>query len=99
MRKPLPGVNMCGAMRDRPWRSLLTTLVLSLSLIATFGQGFTNSAALTAALDATGTNLVITYSMTTTQGWVTLFSATTPERLATNAQPVDLAQVPPSTQG
>ena len=62
-------------------------------------QGFTNSAALSAALDGTGTNLVVTFSMTTTQGWVTLFGADRPEKLATSAQPVDLAQVPPSRQG
>ena len=62
-------------------------------------QGFTNSAVLSAALDNTRTNLVITWSMSTTQGWVTLYSASALDQLGTNAQPVDLAQVPPSMQG
>lgn len=60
-------------------------------------QTFTNSATLSATV--VGTNLVVNYSLTTTQGWVTLFAADRPEQLATQAQPVDLAQVPPSRQG
>jgi hypothetical protein len=80
----------------------LKPLLLCCALVvsqALFGQSFTNSAKLTAAVDATGTNLVVRYSMTTTQGWVTLFSADRPEKLATNAQPVELAPVLPSMQG
>jgi len=55
------------------------------------GQTFTNSGTLSAALDNIRTNLVITYGMTTNQGWVPLFSADRLDKLATSAQPVDLA--------
>ena len=76
-----------------------------LGLVLLFGrtagaQAFTNSATLSAATDSTGTNLVITYSLTTTQGWVTLFEADRSENLATtNARPVGLSPVLPSQQG
>ncbi len=60
-------------------------------------QTFTNSATLSATVS--GTNLLISYSLTTTQGWVTLFAADRPDQLATNARPVDLAPVPPAMVG
>src|SRR5438105_4722919 len=89
-------------MRIR-WRLPFTALLLASAPVLQPGTGlaqaFTNSAVLTAALDGTRTNLVITYTMSTTQGWVTLFSADTPQHLATNAKPFDLVQVPPSQQG
>src|SRR6266850_1610495 len=70
---------------------------LALLITAAGAQTFINSATLAASVD--GTNLVISYSMTTTQGWVTLFSASRPDQLSTAAQPVDLVQVPPSQNG
>ncbi|MBI3851121.1 MAG: hypothetical protein HY298_12725 [Verrucomicrobia bacterium] len=71
-------------------------LLLFLSLTAP-AQPFTNSATLAAARD--GTNLVVTYSLANTQGWVTLFQADKPEMLLSNAQPVDLAPAPASGSG
>lgn len=70
--------------------------MLALTL-STRAQTFTNSATLSATVS--GTNLLITYSCTTTQGWVTLFAADRPDQLATNARPVDLAPVPPAMVG
>jgi hypothetical protein len=65
---------------------------------ALYGQiGFTNSASLSLRLQ--GTNVALGYSMTTTQGWVTLLSADRIESLATNSQFVDAAPVPVSRQG
>src|ERR1035441_10503230 len=61
-------------------------------------QGATNSGTLSVALDGHGTNLVINYSMTTTQGWVPLFPASRADQLAASAQPVDIAPVAPSMQ-
>ena len=60
-------------------------------------QAFTNSATLTATLS--GTNLIVTYSLMNTQGWVTLFQAGSLLDLATKAQPFDLAPAPVSGQG
>ena len=70
--------------------------LLSLGLTAR-AQAFTNSATLSATVS--GTNLLINYTLTTTQGWVTLFAADRPDQLATNARPVDLAPVPPAMAG
>ena len=81
------------------WQRVLT-LAGMLSLLlppSARAQTFTNSATLTAALS--GTNLVITYSLMNTQGWVTLFQAGSLTDLATNAQPFDLAPAPGSGQG
>ena len=68
-------------------------MCLNLALVpgGSFAQGFTSSATLTASIQ--GTNLVVNYSLTTTQGWATLFQADRMDRLASNAQPVDLAPV------
>ena len=68
-----------------------------LTILSARAQTFTNSATLSATVS--GTNLLITYSCTTTQGWVTLFAADRPDQLATNARPVDLAPVPPAMSG
>jgi hypothetical protein len=59
--------------------------------------GFTNSGTLSVLLF--GTNVAIGYSMTTTQGWVTLLSADGIGSLTTNSQFVDAAPVPTSRQG
>jgi hypothetical protein len=59
--------------------------------------GFTNSATL--SVRVTGTNLAVGYSMTTTQGWVTLLSADRLESFTTNSRFVDAVPVPPSRQG
>jgi len=59
--------------------------------------GFTNRATMSVRLS--GTNLVVGYSMTTTQGWVTLLSADRLESFPTNAQFVNAARVPTSRQG
>ncbi len=62
------------------------------------GQGiFTNSATLSAAVS--GTNLVISYSLTTTQGWVTLVSADGLGALTVNSQFVDFEPAPSSQLG
>jgi hypothetical protein len=81
--------------RIMAWVACGGTSVASLAA----GQPFTNTATLNATVDNSGTNLVIAYSMATTQGWVTLFSANAPDQLGTKAQPVDLHQVPSSMQG
>jgi hypothetical protein len=73
----------------------LSTFWLAQALYAQ--AGFTNSATLSVQLE--GTNVAVHYSMTTTQGWVTLLSADRIESLATNAQFVDAVSVPPSRQG
>lgn len=80
-------------------RRLLSFLVFLFILNATTGraQSFTNSATLTASID--GTNLVIAYSLSNTQGWVTLFQADRPETLFTQSQPVELARAPVSGLG
>jgi hypothetical protein len=78
-------------------RSALSLLVFG-SPSVLCGQGvFTNSATLSTAVS--GTNLVISYSLTTTQGWVTLLSADGLGALAANSQFVDFAPVPPSRLG
>jgi hypothetical protein len=58
---------------------------------------FTNSGALGAVMS--GTNLVVSYSMTTTQGWVTLLSSGSLQGLPAGTQTVGAAPVPPSRQG
>ena len=81
------------------WQRVLT-LAGMLSLLlppSARAQTFTNSATLNATLS--GTNLVITYSLMNTQGWVTLFQAGSVQDLATRAQPFDLAPAPGSGQG
>jgi hypothetical protein len=79
-------------------RSALCLLVFGSLPSVLCGQGgFTNSATLSAAVS--GTNLVISYSLTTTQGWVTLFSADGLGALAANSQFVDFAPVLPSRLG
>jgi hypothetical protein len=62
-------------------------------------QTFSNSAALSVALDQTGTNVIVSYSLTNSQGWVTLFQAGSLQDLTTNAQPFDLAPAPATGQG
>src|SRR5215813_4844256 len=59
--------------------------------------GFTNSATLSVRLE--GTNAAVGFSMTTTQGWVTLLSADRIESFATNSQFVNAIPVPVSRQG
>jgi hypothetical protein len=61
------------------------------------GQEFTNSATLVAT--RSGTNLVIKYTTTTTQGWVSLMSANSLVDLDTNAHFESAVQVPQSLQG
>ena len=81
------------------WQRVLT-LAGMLSLLlppSARAQTFTNSATLNATLS--GTNLVITYSLMNTQGWVTLFQAGSLGDLAAAAQPFDLAPAPGSGQG
>ncbi|MGD0744171.1 MAG: Ig-like domain-containing protein [Verrucomicrobiota bacterium] len=46
-----------------------------------------------------GTNLAISYSLTTTQGYVTLLSADRLDALATSPQALNYTNVPPSRQG
>jgi len=63
-----------------------------------YGQvGFTNSGTVSALL--IGTNVSVGYSLTTTQGWVTLLSADQPDSFATNSQFVNAVPVPVSRQG
>lgn len=71
--------------------------VVCLFLANVAGAAFTNSGTLSAT--ANGTNLVIGYSLTTTQGWVTLLEANQLEALSTNAKFVSAVAVPPSRQG
>ncbi len=88
-------------MRGRShWNLLVGISCLWLFLAApqvSRSQSFTNSATLAASTD--GTNLIINYSLAAAQGWVTLFSASTPQMLLTNAKPVCLAAATPSLTG
>lgn len=59
--------------------------------------GFTNSATLSVQLQ--GTNVVVAYSTTTPQGWVTLLSADQVDSFAANCRFVDAVPVPMSRQG
>src|SRR5882762_11109825 len=72
-------------------------LVFSLPLVAYAQGSFTNSATLGASV--AGTNLALTFSLTTTQGWVTLLAADRPEALGAKARFVNLAAAPPSRRG
>lgn len=58
---------------------------------------FTNSASLGATV--VGTNLVISYSLATTQGWVTLLVADGVNNFSVNTQQAGPVPVPPSRQG
>jgi hypothetical protein len=58
---------------------------------------FTNATMLSASLS--GTNLVLSYSVATTEGWVSLLSAGDLGTLASAPQFVDAVPVPPSQQG
>ena len=58
---------------------------------------FTNSGSITVSRNST--NLVIQYSLTTTQGWVTLLAADNLGALVATPQPVAYTNVPPSRQG
>jgi alpha-galactosidase len=77
---------------------LAAPVALTLSLLLPVAgrcQSFTNSATLTAGVE--GSNLLISCSMATTQGWLTLLQADRPTQLTTsNAQPVALVPAPPS---
>lgn len=59
--------------------------------------GFTNSGTISALLF--GTNVSIGYSLTTSQGWVTLLCADRLDSFATHSQFVDAVPVPMSRQG
>src|ERR1041384_7368003 len=72
-------------------------LLFSLPLAAQAQSSFTNSATLRASV--AGTNLAVSFSLTTTQGWVTLLAADRSEALAANARFVNLTAAPPSRQG
>ena len=90
---------------DRVWAGFRTKFRLALYLLAVglapwvvSAQGaFTNSGTL--GITMSGTNLVFNYSMMTTQGYVTLLSASDLGTLVANPQPVTYAAVPPSQQG
>jgi len=73
----------------------LSTFCLAQALYAQVG--FTNSATLSVQLE--GTNVLVGYSTTTIQGWVTLLSADRIESLTSNSQFVDAVPVPASRQG
>src|SRR5436190_14006201 len=76
---------------------LAAPMAVTLSLlfpVAGRCQSFTNSATLSAGLE--GSNLLVTCSMATTQGWLTLLQADRPTQLTSNAQPVALVPAPPS---
>ena len=67
----------------RMFAALLGLLGLGVVPLSLQAQGnFTNSATLSAAIS--GTNLVVTYSLTTTQGWVSLLTA--PDLASFNAK-------------
>jgi len=73
----------------------LSTVWLSYALYAQVD--FTNSATLSVRLE--GTNVAVRYSMTTTQGWVTLLSADRIESLAADSRFIDAVPVSASRQG
>src|SRR4051812_20182035 len=58
---------------------------------------FTNSGTL--GISQSGTNVVVSYSLSTTQGWVTLQGADTLQGLASNPGFINITKVPPSRQG
>ena len=76
--------------------SALGCLALALPM-ASHGQAFTNAATLNGTV--VGTNFVVNYSATTTQGWVSLMSADSLGELGTNAQFESAVPVPASRQG
>ena len=85
-------------MNTRSKYQLALAVVFCLCLpLPVRAQSFTNSATLSAAM--AGTNLVVSYSLVNTQGWVTLFQAGSLTDLATNAQPFDLAPASATGQG
>lgn len=79
------------------WRLVICICALCLAQPLNAQVGFTNSGTMSALL--TGTNLSIGYSLTTTQGWVTLLSADRLDSFATNSQFIDAVPVPSSRQG
>jgi hypothetical protein len=86
-------VNVTGYPNDASRDSSLTAHAVASSV-----QGeFTNSALLRSAV--AGTNLSLSYSLTTTQGWVTLLRSDSLPGLVTNPQPVTFAAAPFSLQG
>lgn len=86
-------------LRKRKWSAhgALVLLWTCLALALQAQTPFTNSATLTAA--ASGANLVIAYSMTTTQGWVTLVSSDGLRALTDTPQVVGVTNVPASKTG
>jgi hypothetical protein len=86
---------------SRPTRVLfvvLLVLAFSASPLSLRAQGtFTNFGALAAAM--AGTNFVVSYSLTTTQGWVTLLSGDRLDTLPGAGQFVAVSQVPASRHG
>jgi hypothetical protein len=86
---------------SRPGFGAVLRLALCLLAVGlapfTLSAQFSNSATLSASLS--GTNLVINYSLTTTQGWVTLVSADNLAALATDPQPLTYTSAPPSRLG
>jgi hypothetical protein len=100
----IPDIAMCCQPKIRAWvpsrfeRSIKACACVLLCFSGWMAQAaFTNSASLTPTVS--GTNLVLKYSVATTEGWVTLLSAGDLGPLTTAPQFVDAVPVPPSRQG
>lgn len=92
------GHSILSSGSSRTLRLVLSFLSVALGALTVSAQGaFTNSGTLSVSLN--GTNLMFSYSMSTTQGYVTLLTAGDLGTLKTSPQALNYAAVPSSKQG